>query len=144
MGRARHRARSDSRVSRQKRRRGSHTSSVSVPAGCYLQGQREHRRGGEFCLQDKIAGAHMNVRTSLFIGVILLTALLFSPRPRAAASCESLAALSLPHITVTLANLVDAGTFVQFPAGRGGPPAAPPPARGAGGGRGAGVGGGRG
>ena len=46
---------------------------------------------------------------------------LHAPAAAAAASCESLAAVSLPHTTITLANLVDAGTFVQFPAGRGGP-----------------------
>ena len=40
-----------------------------------------------------------------------------------AATCESLAALSLPHATVTLANVVEAGTFVAFPAGRGAGPA---------------------
>src|SRR4051812_34072004 len=48
------------------------------------------------------------------------SAVLIGARPTSAASCESLAALSLPHVTVTLANLVEAGTFVQFPAGRGG------------------------
>jgi feruloyl esterase len=74
--------------------------------------------------------------------------LLFSAHPVAAASCEGLAALRLPHVTVTLANLVDAGTFVPFPAGRGGGGAAPAapagPAAGAARGAGAGGGGGRG
>ncbi len=52
--------------------------------------------------------------------------------PAAAASCDSLASLALPHTTITLANLVDAGSFVPFPAGRGAaPPAAPLAARGA-------------
>ena len=78
---------------------------------------------------------------SLFIWPIVLTALLVSPRSAAAASCESLATLSLPHTTITLANIVDAGTFVPFPAGRGGPPPAAPPARGAGAGGPEGVGG---
>src|SRR5262245_3005539 len=59
-------------------------------------------------------------------------------RPASAASCESLARLSLSHVTVTLANMVDAGAFVQFPAARAGGGGAPPPVqgRGAGGGRG--------
>jgi feruloyl esterase len=54
-------------------------------------------------------------------------------RPAIAASCESLAAVQLPHVTVTLANMVGPGSFVAFPAGRGGAPVPP-----AGGGRGAG------
>jgi len=43
-----------------------------------------------------------------------------------AASCESLRTFSLPHTTITLANVVEAGTFVPFPTGRGGPPQVPP------------------
>ena len=61
-----------------------------------------------------------------------------SARPVAAASCDSLARLVLPHVSVTLANLVEAGTFVQFPAGRGGGGAAAAPAGPAGGARGGG------
>ena len=73
----------------------------------------------------------MYCQRRLMLSAITLTALLTSARPMAAAPCESLAALSLPHTTITLANLVGAGTFVQFPTGRGGPPApAPPAARG--------------
>jgi Tannase and feruloyl esterase len=60
---------------------------------------------------------------------VTLAALCLVARPDAAASCESLATLSLPQATITLANLVDAGTFVQFPPARAGGPA---PARGAG------------
>src|SRR6266487_4554230 len=74
--------------------------------------------------------------------------LLIDPRPVTAASCESLAALPLPHVTVTLANLVDAGTFVQLPPARGGggggAPPAPPAGRVEGAARGAGAGGGGG
>jgi len=36
-----------------------------------------------------------------------------------AATCENLASLVLPHVTVTLANAVDGGKFAAFPAGRG-------------------------
>ena len=50
---------------------------------------------------------------------ILLTLLVWSVRPAAAASsCESLAALSLPRTTITLAQSVGAGEFTP-PAGRG-------------------------
>jgi feruloyl esterase len=48
--------------------------------------------------------------------------------PAAAATCDSLAWLALPNTTITLANLVDAGKFVPFPAGRGGGAAAAAPA----------------
>jgi feruloyl esterase len=68
----------------------------------------------------------------LIIGGILSTTLCLGGRSISAASCESLATLSLPHVTVTLANVVDAGAFVPFPAGRGGPPPAAAPARGVG------------
>jgi feruloyl esterase len=85
---------------------------------------------------------------SQFIAGLVFAVLFVTVRPAAAASCESLATLSLPHATITLANVVDAGTFVQFPPARGGAAAPPPPpARGAGAGvgegagRGAGVGG---
>jgi feruloyl esterase len=69
--------------------------------------------------------------------VVVLSALAVSTfltagRASAAASCESLASLPLPHVTITLANLVEAGRFVQFPPGRG----APAPAQAAGRGRG--------
>jgi feruloyl esterase len=57
---------------------------------------------------------------------VLLTVSLSTARPSVAASCEGLATLSLPHTLVTLANVVDAGRFVPFPVGRGGPA---PPAR---------------
>jgi len=59
-------------------------------------------------------------------------------RPGAAASCERVASMALPHVTITLANMVDPGAFVPFPAaraggggaagaaaGRGGAPASP-------------------
>jgi feruloyl esterase len=68
---------------------------------------------------------------SHFIAGIVFAVLFVTVRPAAAASCESLATLSLPHATITLANAVDAGTFVQFPPARGGAPA-PAAARGAG------------
>ena len=54
-----------------------------------------------------------------------VTASLISARPAAAATCESLSSINLPNVAITLANTVDAGSFVQFPAGRGGAPAAP-------------------
>ncbi len=80
------------------------------------------------------------MRSHLIAG-IMLAALFVTARPAAAASCESLATLSLPHTTITLANVVDAGTFVQFPPARGGAAAPPPPpARGAGAGVGEGAG----
>src|SRR4029450_6526109 len=80
------------------------------------------------------------MRSRLIPG-IMLAALFVTARPAAAASCESLATLPLPHTTITLANVVDAGTFVQFPPARGGAAAPPPPqARGAGAGVGEGAG----
>jgi feruloyl esterase len=51
---------------------------------------------------------------------VVASALVLAARPAAAmSSCESLAALSVPHTTVTLANIVTAGSFVPWPAGRG-------------------------
>ena len=68
------------------------------------------------------------MRSSLLTGsAALLFALAFPAQPAFAGSCESLASLALPNTTITLANLVDAGAFVAFPAGRGA--AGPPPAR---------------
>src|SRR5262245_753865 len=55
-------------------------------------------------------------------------------RPAVAASCESLSSINLPNVMITLANMVDAGSFVQFPAGRGAAPAAPAAPAGRGGG----------
>jgi hypothetical protein len=52
--------------------------------------------------------------------VVVVVVALASAQPIEAASCERLAAIRLPHATVTLATLVDAGSFVQFPAGRAG------------------------
>src|SRR5262245_58011739 len=78
---------------------------------------------------------------SHFIAGIVLAVLFVTARPAAAVSCESLATLSLPRTTITLANVVDAGMFVQFPPARGGAAVpAPPPARGAGAGVGEGAG----
>jgi feruloyl esterase len=74
-----------------------------------------------------------NVHVLTAVALVAVAGL--SARPASAASCESLATVSLPHTTVTLANVVEAGTFVQFPPGRGGPvapPAAQAPARGTG------------
>jgi len=55
---------------------------------------------------------------------------MLSSRPADAVSCDSLASLALPHATITLANLVDAGAFVPFPQGRAAAPAPVAPARG--------------
>src|SRR4029450_369920 len=74
------------------------------------------------------------MRVTLIAG-LALAAVSVAARPAAGASCESLARLSLPHRTVTLANAVDAGSFVPFPASRGAggaPPAAGAPGRGRG------------
>src|SRR5262245_13139927 len=86
---------------------------------------------------------HEECMGSHFIAGIVLAVVFVTAHPAAAASCESLATLSLPHTTITLANVVDAGTFVQFPPARGGAPA-PPPAQARGAGAGAGEGAGRG
>jgi len=52
---------------------------------------------------------------------VFLTSLAWQAVPvAAAASCDSLAALTLPQTTITLANLVEPGAFRPFPAGRGG------------------------
>ncbi len=57
------------------------------------------------------------MRNELVIVIgVALASLCATGRPAAAASCESLATLSLPHTTITLANVVDAGQFVPFPA----------------------------
>src|SRR5437870_1888464 len=66
---------------------------------------------------------------------VAVSGLLLAARPAAAAPCESLAAIGLPNVTITLANLVDAGTFVQSPAPparAGGAPAPAAPAAGRG------------
>ncbi|PWT80886.1 MAG: tannase/feruloyl esterase family alpha/beta hydrolase [Blastocatellia bacterium] len=72
-------------------------------------------------------------RKRLIAAAALVAAGDLSSQSAYAASCESLAMLPVPHATVTLANIVEAGTFVQFPPARGAtvaPPVAPPPARG--------------
>src|SRR5262245_34148175 len=85
---------------------------------------------------------HEERMRSHFIAGIVLAVVFVTAQPAAAASCENMATLSLPHTTISLANVVDAGTFVQFPPARGGGAAAPPPqTRGAGAGAGAGGGG---
>src|SRR5262245_22678568 len=82
---------------------------------------------------------HEERMRSHFIAGIVLAVVFVTAQPAAAASCENMATLSLPHTTISLANVVDAGTFVQFPPARGGGAAAPPPqTRGAGAGAGAG------
>src|SRR5262249_60615673 len=63
----------------------------------------------------------------LFVAVALAAIASLRAASGSAAPCESLATLSLPHTTVTLANVVAAGSFVQFPPGRGGPIAPPAP-----------------
>ena len=67
----------------------------------------------------------------VILGGLLAMTLLHVPAARAA-SCESLATLALPHTTITLANVVDQGAYIVFPAGRRGLPPAGPPARGTG------------
>src|SRR5262245_55812451 len=69
------------------------------------------------------------------IAAITLATASFAVRSADAASCESLARLSLPHTTITLANTVDAGTFVPLPTPRGAGAATPAgaPSRGRGG-----------
>jgi feruloyl esterase len=67
--------------------------------------------------------------------VSLLGLLCWSPRPAAAASCESLLSLSLPKATVTMAQVVPPGDFTPPARGVPGPGAAP----GQGGGRGRGA-----
>lgn len=55
---------------------------------------------------------------------ILLTAVgVFAATGAAAATCESLTSLSLPHTTITLAESVNGGTFTPPAAAAGGPPA---------------------
>jgi len=57
----------------------------------------------------------MSKKRLILIGAALAS-LCAMARPAAAASCESLATLSLAHTTIALANVVDAGRFVPFPA----------------------------
>src|SRR5262245_49886598 len=81
----------------------------------------------------------MKIRNAVALSLVTF-GLLLPTHAALAAPSKSLAKLQLPHVTVTLANIVDAGTFVQFPAGRGrGGGAAPAAAQGRGGpgGRGA-------
>src|SRR4029450_8922135 len=76
----------------------------------------------------------MSKKQSVILAMLLVS-VGFASRPAAAASCDSLATLALPHATITLANAVDAGSFVPFPALRGAggaPPAAGAPGRGRG------------
>jgi feruloyl esterase len=60
-------------------------------------------------------------RTALVFSAALLASLFFAVAPAHAASCESLASLSLPHATITKAEVVPAGAF-KAP-----PPAGPAP-----------------
>src|SRR5262249_1465414 len=69
------------------------------------------------------------VKTRALVLTFCVAACAGQAEPALAASCSQLATLSLPHTTITLANLVDAGTFMPFPRGRGSVPA-PPVARG--------------
>ncbi len=76
----------------------------------------------------------MSKKQSVILAMLLVS-VGFASRPAAAAPCESLARLALSHATITLANAVDAGSFVPFPALRGAggaPPAAGAPGRGRG------------
>ena len=57
------------------------------------------------------------VPQAVLLGVCLIA------RTAAAATCESLASIGLPNVSITLANTVDAGGFVQFPPARGAAPA---------------------
>jgi feruloyl esterase len=51
-------------------------------------------------------------KTYLIVSAVVMTSLCFDMRPAAAATaCESLTTVSLPHTTVTLAQLVAAGAF---------------------------------
>src|SRR4051812_11481286 len=68
----------------------------------------------------------MTSRHSWLIALAFATLLCESPLA-SAASCESVAALALPHVAVTLANVVEAGASVPFPAGRGSNAAAAAP-----------------
>src|SRR6185295_5362258 len=53
------------------------------------------------------------------VAAVFLTVLVLHSRPLLAASCESLASLSLPNTTITAVQLVAAGTYVApIPPGR--------------------------
>ena len=80
-----------------------------------------------------VEGVPMSRHRVVVLSALALSTFLTANRASAAASCESLASLALPHVTITLANLVEAGRFVQFPPGRGGPAPAPAAGRGRGG-----------
>src|SRR5881409_2723482 len=69
-----------------------------------------------------------NLEFALTAALFGTAALVCAPSRADAASCESLSSASLPNVTITLANMVDAGSFVQFPAGLRPAPAAPPAA----------------
>ena len=66
------------------------------------------------------------IRAGLAIGSALVATGLLSASPARAASCESLASVSLPNTTITKAEVVARGAF-QIPAGTpAGPPGLPP------------------
>jgi len=67
------------------------------------------------------------VRSGVIFSAVLLLIGLASAAPAKAASCESLASLSLPDTTITLTQIVPAGSFVLPPGTPPGPPGVPPP-----------------
>jgi feruloyl esterase len=66
-------------------------------------------------------------RPNLFLACLLATATLAIAAPAHAASCDSLKTLSLPDTTITMAQIVPAGSFVVPPGTPPPPPGAPPP-----------------
>ncbi len=62
-----------------------------------------------------------------FIVAIIAASLLCVATPATAASCESLASVSLPDTTITLTQVVPAGSFTVPPGTPPGPPGLPPP-----------------
>src|SRR4030095_6904947 len=91
-----------------------------------LQGSGLRAQGSGLGARQTCEKDSMSKKQSVILAMLLVS-VGFASRPAAAASCESLARLALPHTTITLANAVDAGGFVPFPALRGAggaPPAA--------------------
>src|SRR4051812_39816382 len=90
--------------------------------GASKVGSRAARRCDRQDLLFRARGRTMGeLRTAALAGCLMV--LSFAVNQAAAATCDSLASLALPRTAITLANLVDAGAFTPYPAGRAPAPA---------------------
>jgi feruloyl esterase len=63
-----------------------------------------------------------HINTHAVVAAVLVAMVMFNPLSAAAATCESLAGLQLPHTTITMAQSVAAGAFTVPAGGRGAAP----------------------